>query len=126
MPDAMTLMVAFFHENDHLARARELREALDQFEMRMPERSIERILSKLPIEERAPSGWSRLELFRPPEILVFMAWVGNAGAKVPKSSRIGSGSVGGVWASMIICWTREMARATLAGGSVGGSQGQSI
>jgi hypothetical protein len=62
----MALMVAFFHENDHLARARELREALDQFETRMPERIEGRILSRLPIEERAPSGWSRFEPFPTP------------------------------------------------------------
>jgi hypothetical protein len=63
MPDAMTLMVAFFHENDHLARARELREALDQFETRMPERIEGRILSRLPTEERAPRGWSRVQRY---------------------------------------------------------------
>jgi hypothetical protein len=44
----------------------ELREALDQFETRMPERIEERILSKLPIEERAPHGWSRLQQFPTP------------------------------------------------------------
>jgi hypothetical protein len=66
MPDGMALMVAFFHESDHLARARELREALDQFETRMPERIEGRILSRLPLEERAPSGWSRFQRFSTP------------------------------------------------------------
>jgi hypothetical protein len=66
MPESMALMVAFFHESDHLVRARELREALDQFETRMPERIIQRILFKLPIEERAPSGWSGFQPFPTP------------------------------------------------------------
>jgi hypothetical protein len=67
MPDSMTLMVAFFHESDHFARARELREALEQFETLMPERIESRILSRLPSEERAPRGWSRLQRFATPK-----------------------------------------------------------
>ena len=67
MPDAMTLMVAFFHENDHLACARDLREALDQFETRMPERIEGRILSKLPTEARGPKGWRRFQRFPTPK-----------------------------------------------------------
>jgi hypothetical protein len=67
MPDSMPLMVAFFHETDHLARARELREALDQFETRMPERIEARILSGLPPEERAPRGWSRFQHIATPK-----------------------------------------------------------
>jgi dipeptidyl aminopeptidase/acylaminoacyl peptidase len=63
MTDPMSRIVSFFHENGNLARSRELREALEEFETRMPERIRERILSKLPAEERAPTGWSRFQRF---------------------------------------------------------------
>jgi hypothetical protein len=66
MPDSMTSMVGFFHESDHFARARELREALDQFETRMPERIEGRISSRLPTEARAPKGWSRFRRYSSP------------------------------------------------------------
>jgi hypothetical protein len=63
MADQMDMIVSFFHENSNLARARELREALDQFETRMPDRIGERVLSVLPADERAPAGWSRFQRF---------------------------------------------------------------
>jgi hypothetical protein len=66
MPNSMTSMVGFFHESDHFARARELREALDQFETRMPERIEGRMMSRLPTETRAPNGWSRFRRFPTP------------------------------------------------------------
>jgi hypothetical protein len=59
--------LVYLNENDHLARARELREALDQFETRMPERIEGRILSKLATEARAPKGWSRFQRFSTPK-----------------------------------------------------------
>jgi hypothetical protein len=65
--DQMDRIVSFFHENDNFSRARELREALDQFEIRMPDRVCNRILSRLPAEERAPASWrcfQRLSDFR--------------------------------------------------------------
>src|SRR5262245_11714655 len=65
-------------------------------------------------------------LFRPLETLVFTAWVGNAAGQVPENSRIGSDSVGGVWASMTISWIRETLQAPLVGGLVGGGQGQNL
>jgi hypothetical protein len=59
MTDPMDQIADFFRKNNNLARARELREALNEFEMRMPERIEERILSRLPAEECAPAGWGR-------------------------------------------------------------------
>jgi hypothetical protein len=63
MSDPMDRIVSFFHENGNLARAREVREALDQFEARMPERIRDRILSNLPVEECSPTGWTRFQRF---------------------------------------------------------------
>jgi hypothetical protein len=64
MHDGIDQIIAFFHEDGHLTRARELREALNQFETRMPERIRDRILSKLPTGERSPTGWSRFQRFQ--------------------------------------------------------------
>jgi hypothetical protein len=61
MPDSMDQIVAFFHENGHFTRSRNLREALNEFETRMPERIRDRIFSRLPADERAPIGWSRFQ-----------------------------------------------------------------
>jgi hypothetical protein len=63
MADGMDLIVSFFHENGHFTRARELREALNEFETRMPERIRGRIMLRLPAEERAPADWSQFQWF---------------------------------------------------------------
>ena len=97
MTDSMTLMVAFFHENDHLARARALREALDQFETRMPERIEGRICPNCRPRHAPRRAGVDFNAFRPPETPAFTAWAGNATGPDSGGSRIGLDSAGGVW-----------------------------